>query len=66
MEGQVFKAAVRDGSVTLNVSAPDGQLIQAATNTTEWEGQLPLSGTYQIDVVAIQDTNFSLDISIRN
>jgi serine/threonine-protein kinase len=65
-EGQIFKAAVRDGSVTLNISSPDGQPIQAATNVLSWEDQLPMSGTYQIDVVAAQDTNFSLDISIRN
>jgi serine/threonine protein kinase len=65
-EGQIFKAAVRDGSVTLNISSPDGQLIQAASNVLSWEDQLPMSGTYQIDVIAAQDTNFSLDISIRN
>lgn len=65
-EGQIFKAAVRDGSVTLNISTPDGQPIQAATNVLSWEDQLPMSGTYQIDVIATQDTNFSLDISIRN
>jgi serine/threonine-protein kinase len=65
-EGQIFKAAVRDGSVTLNISSPDGQPIQAASNVLSWEDQLPMSGTYQIDVIAAQDTTFSLDISIRN
>ncbi|MBW4472840.1 MAG: serine/threonine protein kinase [Stenomitos rutilans HA7619-LM2] len=65
-EGQIFKAAVRDGTVTLNITAPDGQPIQAATNVLSWEDQLPLSGTYQIDVIATQDTTFSLDISVRN
>ncbi|PSB30043.1 serine/threonine-protein kinase [Stenomitos frigidus] len=65
-EGQIFKAVVRDGSVTLNITTPDGQAIQAASNVLSWEDQLPMSGTYQIDVIAAQDTNFSLDISIRN
>ncbi|HEY9882345.1 MAG TPA: protein kinase, partial [Thermosynechococcaceae cyanobacterium] len=65
-EAQIFKAAVRDGSITLNITAPDGQLIQAAANVLSWEEQLPLSGTYQIDVIAAQDTDFSLDISVRN
>jgi serine/threonine-protein kinase len=65
-EGQIFKAAVRDGSITLNITAPDGQLIPAAANVLSWEEQLPMSGTYQIDVIAAQDTDFSLDISVRN
>ena len=65
-EGQIFKAAVRDGSVTLAISSPDGKPIQAATNVLLWEDQLPLSGIYQIDVIATQDTTFNLDLSIRN
>ena len=65
-EGQIFKAAVRDGSVTLNISTPDGKPIQAALNVLSWEDQLPMSGTYQIDVIAAQETTFNLDISIRN
>ncbi|MBW4693149.1 MAG: serine/threonine protein kinase [Lyngbya sp. HA4199-MV5] len=65
-EGQIFKAIVRDGSVTLNITTPDGQPIQAATNVLSWEDQLPMSGTYQIDVIATQDTTFSLDIGVRN
>ena len=65
-EGQIFKAAVRDGAVTLNISSPDGKAIQDAANVVSWENQLPMSGTYQIDVTAAQDTNFSLDISVRS
>ena len=65
-EGQVFRVAVRDGSITLNISAPDGKLIQDAANVLSWEDQLSMSGTYQIDVIASQETTFSLDISIRN
>ncbi|XHX79768.1 MAG: protein kinase [Stenomitos frigidus ULC029] len=65
-EGQIFKAAVRDGSVILNITAPDGQSIQEATNVLSWEEQLSLSGTYQIDVVASQETDFSLEISVRD
>ncbi len=65
-EGQIFKAAITDGSATISITAPDGQPIQAAANVLSWEDQLPMSGVYQIDVIATQDTNFSLDISIRS
>lgn len=67
-EGQVLTTQVIDGSVTLNIRDPNGNLIENASGVLSWESQLPESGNYQIDVVAARetDTNFDLNIGVRD
>jgi serine/threonine-protein kinase len=63
-EGQVLSAKVLNGSVTLDIRYPDGQLVEDAGKLLSWQGQLPRSGQYQIDVVPVQDTDFTVDVSV--
>lgn len=65
-ERQTLSVAVRNGSVTLDIRYPDGRLVENATKVMEWESELPTAGEYQIDVVAAQDTDFLLEVGIRN
>jgi len=63
---QILSVKVTDGSVTLNIRYPNGQLVEDASNVLNWEGTLPSGGDYQIDVIATQDTNFQIDVNVRN
>jgi serine/threonine-protein kinase len=67
-EGQLVSVAVEQGSVTLDIRYPDGQLVENASKLLNWQAQVPRSGEYQIDVIPIQDqdTDFTLDVSARN
>jgi len=65
-EGQVLTAQVIDGTVTLNIRSPDGELIENASQVLSWEAQLTASGDYQIDVIAQEETDFSLNVEVRD
>lgn len=66
-EGQQLSVVVTKGAVTLDIRDPDGQLLEDASNLLTWEGKVPRSGNYQIDVVPITKNNidFALNISVR-
>jgi len=65
-EGQVLAAQVIDGTVVLNVRSPDGELIENASQVLSWESQLTTSGDYQIDVIAQTETDFNLNVRVRD
>lgn len=67
-EGQQVSVAVEEGSVTLNIRHPDGQLGENDSKLLNWQKQVQSSGEYQIDVLAIQDqpSDFTLSVSIRD
>jgi len=64
--GQVLATQVIDGTVTLDIRTPDGQLINEASKVLSWESELPVSGDYQIDVIAQDETDFTLNVDVRN
>lgn len=65
-EGQVLRAQVRDGSVTLNVRYPDGRLVEGAANVVNWEFLVPFNGNYQIDVLPLENqASFTLNIGVQ-
>jgi serine/threonine-protein kinase len=64
--GQVLSAQVLNGAVTLSIRDPEGKLIENAGKVLTWESLLPESGNYQIDVAAINKTDFTLDIGVRD
>ncbi len=64
-EGQVLTAQVIDGLVT-NIRSPDGELIENASQVLSWESQLTTGGDYQIDVIAPEETDFSLNVEVRD
>lgn len=63
--GQIISTRV-NGSATLTIRYPNGQPVEDASKVLSWESELPRSGTYQIDVVAFQETSYQLDINIRD
>ena len=64
--GQILSVRVLNGSVTLNIRYPGGRLVEGAANVLSWESELPRGGDYKIDVIATQDTNFQLDVNVRD
>jgi len=67
-EGQILSAELSgvSGPVTLNIRLPGGQLVADAAKVLAWEGQLPRSGDYLIDVVSPEDAEFTLSISVTD
>ena len=67
-KGQRVSVAVEEGSVTLDIRYPDGQIVENASKLLNWQAQVPHAGNYQIDVLAIQDqkSDFTLNISVRD
>lgn len=65
--GQVLSAVVLSGqAATMDIRYPDGQLVEDATKVLSWQGQVPQTGTYQIDVVAPEPTDFTIAVGVRN
>jgi len=65
-EGQIMTVGVEEGNVKFNVRYPSGEKVEDATGVGLWQAQLPSSGEYQIDVIAPQETNFTLSIGVGN
>jgi serine/threonine protein kinase len=61
---QVLSAELVEGPVTLTIRYPNGQVVEDARGVVFWQAQLPESGDYQIDVIATQQSNFRLEVSI--
>ncbi|MDY7016394.1 MAG: serine/threonine protein kinase, partial [Cyanobacteriota bacterium] len=64
--GQVLRADVLQGRVTLNVRFPNGQLVDDAEEVQFWEGEILQGGQYQIDVVSDRASGFALSIAVRD
>ncbi len=64
-EGQVLALELPSvsGPVTLDVRFPNGELIPDASRVLSWQGQLPSSGDYLIDVSSPRPSNYVLTIS---
>ncbi|OLP17524.1 serine/threonine protein kinase [Leptolyngbya sp. 'hensonii'] len=65
-QGQVLSVEVIEGSVTLDIRRPDGQLIQDAARILSWQSQVDVAGEYQIDVIATSGSGYTLDVSVRD
>jgi serine/threonine-protein kinase len=62
--GQILSAELLEGPVTLNIRYPNGELVEDASGVVFWQAQLPETGDYQIDVIATQPSDFTLDVSV--
>jgi len=63
--GQVLKAELLQGAVTLNVHYPDGRPVENASGVVTWNARIFEGGEYQLDVVATQPTDFLLNLAIQ-
>ena len=64
--GQTLDVEVFSGAVSLDIRDPNGQLIEEAEHVVFWQGQVAMSGQYQIDLVAPEPINFVLEIQVRD
>lgn len=63
--GQVLKAELLQGAVTLNIRYPDGRPVENASGIVTWNARIFEGGEYQIDVIAPQATDFTLAVGIQ-
>lgn len=63
--GQVLKAELMQGAVTLNIRYPNGQPVDNASGVVTWNSRIFRGGEYQIDVIATQPTDFTLSVVIE-
>ncbi|MGL5062674.1 MAG: hypothetical protein ACRC62_22080, partial [Microcoleus sp.] len=60
--GQTMTLNVPEGAVSATIIAPNGEKIGTANNTTPWEGQLPSSGDYTIEISGESQANYGVKI----
>jgi serine/threonine protein kinase len=65
-EGKTLKAEIFLGAVSLDIRDPNGNLLKNAEQVVFWQGQATMTGEYQIDVIASEPINFSLEIQVRD
>jgi len=63
--GQVLNVEITNGAATLDIRYPDGRLVEDASGIVSWQSQVPIGGDYQIDVIAVRDTDFTLTVSTQ-
>lgn len=63
--GQVLKAEILAGAVTLNIRYPDGRPVENASGIVTWNARIFEGGEYQIDVLADQPTDFTLNVAVQ-
>ena len=65
-EGQILTVTVEQGAATFDLRSPEGQLADNAAGVRVWNLIVPRGGEYQIDVKASEQTNFTMNVSLRN
>jgi serine/threonine-protein kinase len=66
-EGQVLALDLPtvSGPVTLDVRFPGGEPIPDASRVLSWQGQLPTSGDYIVEVSSPRPSNYVLKVSVN-
>jgi hypothetical protein len=55
---------VKEGTVDINILDPNGKNIGTIKNSKTWQGELPISGDYSIEVSGSKEANFKLNIDV--
>ncbi|MEO0489641.1 MAG: protein kinase, partial [Cyanobacteria bacterium J06659_2] len=66
-EGQTLEAALEGDGVLLTVLGPDGEVIDDAERVTTWQGTLPSTGEYTVQlktVEGVDESNYGLTVSL--
>jgi serine/threonine-protein kinase len=68
-QGQKLNVAIAQGGVLLTILAPNKELLNfQAKQVSRWEGLLPVSGDYYIQVSllnGVADSNYKLDLLLN-
>ena len=63
--GQSMTVKVPEGTVSAVIIAPNGEKVATANSTTPWQGQLPSSGDYTIEISGDNKANYKVKIEVK-
>lgn len=63
--GQSMTVNVPEGTVSAAIIAPNGKKVATANSTTPWQGQLPSSGDYTIEISGDNKANYGVKIEVK-
>ena len=63
--GQSMTVKVPEGTVSAVIIAPNGEKVATANSTTPWQGQLPSSGDYTIEISGDNKANYGVKIEVK-
>lgn len=65
-QGQQFLVERLQGDVAIAIADPQGRILGTISpNETFWQGQLPLSGDYEVSVTSDSNSAYSIRVEIR-
>jgi len=63
--GQSMTIKVQEGQVNAAITAPNGEKVGTADSTSPWQGQLPSSGDYTIEISGDRQANYVVKIEVK-
>ncbi|MCW6049767.1 hypothetical protein K4039_06645 [Lyngbya sp. CCAP 1446/10] len=63
--GQSMTIKVQESQVNAAIIAPNGETIGTADSTSQWQGQLPSSGDYTIEISGDRQANYVVQIEVK-
>ncbi|WP_367275452.1 hypothetical protein [Microcoleus sp. CAWBG58] len=63
--GQSMTVKVQEGQVSANIIAPNGEKVGTVDSTGQWQGQLPTSGDYTIEISGDRQANYGVKIEVK-
>ena len=63
--GQSMTLNVQEGTVSAAITAPNGEKVATVNSTTPWQGQLPSSGDYTIEISGDNKANYGVKIEVK-
>ncbi len=62
--GQSMTVKIEESGVSAAIIAPNGEKIGTANSTSQWQGQLPSSGDYTIEISGDDRSNYTVKIDV--
>ena len=63
--GQRMTVQIKQGSINVAIKSPNGQTIGSAMNgVSQWQGKLPSSGDYVIEISAPNQSDYVINVEI--
>ncbi len=63
--GQSMTVNIQEGTVSATIIAPNGEKVTTVNSTTPWQGQLPSSGDYTIEISGDNKANYGVKIEVK-
>ncbi|MEG4317905.1 MULTISPECIES: hypothetical protein [unclassified Microcoleus] len=63
--GQSMTVNVQEGQVSADIIAPNGEKVGTVDSTGQWQGQLPSSGDYTIEISGDSQANYGVKIEVK-